>query len=203
MLTGLILAGGPDPRMDGERKALLSFGGETLIQRQIKEMRKLCTELIVAAKDPKPFLRIVDPDVRLITDYYPDQGPLGGIHAGFTLARCPNIWVAGSDMPFISASAAELLLERKLEGFEATLPHIGGRLHPLHGIYDRRCVEPALALLGKGERRVSELLQLLFWFELPEAAFTERGVEAGFVDTIETRDDYHHALGKLANAAAS
>lgn len=71
MLTRLILEGGPSRRMNGERKALLPFGGKTIIQCQVKVMRKICSEVIVVTPDPKPLLRLLDTDVRIITDFFP------------------------------------------------------------------------------------------------------------------------------------
>jgi len=112
MLTGLILAGGPESRLEGRLAAMLPYGGEPLILHQIKEMRTICEEVIVAEPDPKRFLKVLDPGVRIITDYYVGKGPMGGMYAGFSLARYKNIWAIGSDMPFLSPRAAELLLER-------------------------------------------------------------------------------------------
>lgn len=67
MLTGIILAGGDHQRMEGENKALLPIYGELLIQRQIREMESICDEIIIVTNDPKPFLRVVDVSVRIIT----------------------------------------------------------------------------------------------------------------------------------------
>ena len=52
MLTGAILAGGDNRRMNGEAKALLTFGAEKLIQRQIRQMREICSEMIVVTNHP-------------------------------------------------------------------------------------------------------------------------------------------------------
>ncbi|UUZ85016.1 molybdenum cofactor guanylyltransferase [Paenibacillus sp. P26] len=175
MLTGLILAGGFNRRMDGKSKALLPFGGEPLILRQIGEMRRICKEVIVVVRDPKPPLRVVDQEVRIITDYIPGKGPLSGMHAGFSLSRCPNIWVVGEGMPFLSAQAAELLLEVKSEETDAVLPQLGGKIHLLHGVYDKRCADKAKALLKKGEMPEQALLRKMAWRAVPESLFLERG----------------------------
>ena len=52
MLTGVILAGGQNKRMDGQNKALLSFSNERLIERQIRIMQESCEEIIVVTNDP-------------------------------------------------------------------------------------------------------------------------------------------------------
>ncbi|MGO4272204.1 molybdenum cofactor guanylyltransferase [Paenibacillus sp. TAF58] len=190
MLTGVILAGGANRRMNGELKALLPFGGQPLIVRQVDRMKILCDEIIVVTNDPKSFLPILDRSVRIITDFHRGYGPLGGMHAGLSLAKHSSVWVVGCDMPFISYKAAELLWNRKREGLEAVIPLVSGRLIPLHGIYDRDCKTKILPLLGKGETRVSALLEHIFWSELGGEYLQKNGVDLKFIASIKTMDEY-------------
>ncbi|MEW9701273.1 molybdenum cofactor guanylyltransferase [Paenibacillus sp. SI8] len=198
MLSGVILAGGANRRMKGERKALLPFGGQPLIVRQIDRMREICDEMIVVTNDPKPFLNIVDRSVRIITDFFEGHGPLGGMHAALSLAKYASVWVVGCDMPFISSKAAQLLLQRKLDGFEAVVPLVAGEVYPLHGIYDRACVPHIAPLLKQGETRVSSLLKHVFWNELGDRFLHENGVDLNFVSNIKTFEDYE-AMKRLDN----
>jgi molybdopterin-guanine dinucleotide biosynthesis protein A len=194
MMTGLILAGGPNTRMDGESKAFFTFEGEPLIKRQIKEMKKCCDEVIIVTQEPKPFLRTVDIDVRIITDYYAGKGPLGGMHSGFSLSKYPEIWVVGSDMPFLSSKAAELLLNRKRDGFDAAVPLINGGIYSFHRVYDKRCSEQVTALLQTGEKQITALLKEIFWFEILDKIFIENGIDPCFVTNLNTWDDYKKVL---------
>ncbi|KRE45931.1 molybdenum cofactor guanylyltransferase [Paenibacillus sp. Soil724D2] len=190
MLTGVILAGGANRRMNGELKALLPFGGQPLIVRQVDRMKILCDEIIVVTNDPKSYLPILDRSVRIITDFHTGYGPLGGMHAGLSLAKHSSVWVVGCDMPFISYKAAELLWNRKREGIEAVVPLVSGKLVPLHGIYDRECKTKILPLLGKGETRISALLEHIFWSELGDEYLQKNGVDLKFISSIKTMEDY-------------
>ncbi|NEW05879.1 molybdenum cofactor guanylyltransferase [Paenibacillus sp. SYP-B3998] len=194
MLSGVILAGGANRRMKGELKALLPFGGKPLIARQIDRMRELCDELIVVTNDPKPYLNIVDRSVRIITDFFEGHGPLGGMHAALSLAKHSSVWVVGCDMPFISSKAAKLLLNRKLDGFEAVVPLVAGEIHLLHGIYDRACAPHIVPLLKQGETHISALLKHAFWSELGDQFLYENGVDLNFVSSIKTLEDYEAML---------
>jgi len=197
MLSGIVLAGGESKRMNGENKSLLMLGEEALIQRQVRIMRAICSEIIIVTNTPRPFLRKVDESVRIITDYIPKKGPLSGMHAGLTLARHQNAWVVACDMPFLSPEAAELMLRKKKEGFEAVFPRIDGALYPLHGIYDRDCAQHIWSLLMNRDTELSSLQKVLCWREVFESDFHASGIDCGFIRSIETEEDYHIALQLL------
>lgn len=199
MLTGLILAGGPNRRMNGDPKALLSFHGETLIEQQIKAMRECCQEVIVVTRDPAPLLRLLDKDVRIITDYFAGKGPIAGLHAGFTLAKHDHIWAVGCDMPFISSGAAELLLECMDAAYEAAIPLVGGNLYPLHGVYGKVCADRMAALLEDGEFRLTALLEVLNGIHIPQSVFTDHGIDLRFIENIDTGEDYRRAIERDKN----
>lgn len=194
MLSGVILAGGANRRMNGELKALLPFGGKPLIVRQIDCMNEICDELIVVTNEPKPYLNKVDRSVRIITDFFQGHGPIGGMHAAFSLAKNDSVWVVGCDMPFISCTAAQLLMNRKLDGFEAVVPLVGDEIYPLHGIYDRTCVSRFAPLIRRQESSVSALLHHVFWSELGDRFLVENGVDLNFVSKIKTFEDYEAML---------
>lgn len=195
MITGAILAGGQNRRMEGKMKALLPFAGELLIERQIAQMKTVCEEIIVVTNQPSLFLPVLDRSIRIITDYFPSKGPLSGMHAALSLARHPDVWIVGCDMPFISAQAAQALLELKLEvKCDAAVPVIDGRTHPLHGIYSKSCADAISALLLAGEYRVMEMLRMIYWQEATEAYFAERGIPSAFVTNVNNPEEYDTAL---------
>src|SRR5690242_19745844 len=96
-LTGVILAGGKNGRMGGSHKALLPFRNEKLVHRQIRILKEICKEIIVVTNEPRTFLPIIDSGVRIITDFYENKGPLGGMHAALSLASHTNVWMVGCD----------------------------------------------------------------------------------------------------------
>lgn len=194
MLTGVILAGGKNRRMQGHPKALLPFGAEKLIVRQLRLMQPVCSELIVVTNDPKPFLRLLEPEIRIITDFVPNGGPLGGMHSGLSLARNRDVWIVGSHMPFVSSQAAELLQVKKHEGFDAALPWVQGGIYPLHGIYDRSCADLIWSQLQSGEPTLTRFLKELYWGELHETVFQENGIEPDFINCFNTHEEYERLL---------
>jgi molybdopterin-guanine dinucleotide biosynthesis protein A len=197
MLSGVILAGGVHGRMGGENRALLSIYGELLIQRQIREMESICDEIIIVTNDPKPFLRVVDVSVRIITDFIRGQGALGGMHAGLSLAEHEEVWVVGCHMPSISAQAAQFMQQFKHEfKLEAVVPRIDGKLVMLHGIYDKAISNQIMTLLNRGDKGKEQLLQHIKWSEMDSDQFVVRGIETRFTQMIKTMDDYQQYLAR-------
>lgn len=200
MLTGVILAGGDHQRMGGENKALLPIYDELLIQRQIREMESICDEIIIVTNEPKPFLRVVDVSVRIITDFIRGKGPMGGLHAGLSLAEHEEAWVVGCDMPLVSAQAARFMQQFKDEfKLEAVVPRIGGRLEMLHSIYNTSIANKALSLLNIGDHRLEQLLHYIRWSEMDSDQFVVRGIETYFTQAIKTIDDYQQYLTRYCD----
>lgn len=197
MITGAILAGGENRRMEGKMKALLPFGGQLLIERQIEQMQKVCDEIIVVTNQPSLFLPVLDKKIRIITDYFPSKGPLSGMHAALSLARHTDVWIVGCDMPFLSPEAATFMWEMK-KGIrcDAVVPVMEGRTHPLHGIYSKSCADAISALLLAGEYRVMEMLRMIYWHEAPESFFLEKGMGCSFVTNMNNPTDYEAALAE-------
>lgn len=194
MMSGVILAGGNHPRMNGRNRAFLEVDGEIMLHRQIREMQACCSEITIVTNDPQPFLRVVDRDIRIITDYFIGHGLLSGMHAGLALARQRHVWLLGCHMPFPSADAARLLLSHLQEGADAIIPWVKGKAYPLHGVYDRSSAEPIEKLLKGGYSSKTALLNQIKWQKGSEWLFQENGIPSGFVQSIQTEEDYERMV---------
>ncbi|MBA4493801.1 molybdenum cofactor guanylyltransferase [Paenactinomyces guangxiensis] len=199
-MTGVILAGGKNRRMNGKIKALLTFGGETLLQRQIREMKPVCDELFLVTNQPEHFTPLIGGEVQLIGDDIPAKGPLSGMHAAFSRAGHRDVWVVGCDMPFISGAVAQALADCKhRRNCDAVVPVIDGRLHPLHGVYSRECADVIVELLRKDFCQVKQFLQKIDWQTADNSFFLKRGFDLHFVLNVNTPEQYEKALALFKN----
>ncbi|RTE11311.1 molybdenum cofactor guanylyltransferase [Paenibacillus whitsoniae] len=199
-LTGVILAGGLNSRMGGSPKYLLPCGDEPLIGRQIKEMSRICEQLLVVTNTPERMAPVLKPypGVSCIQDRYRQKGPLSGIHAASCAAASPFMWIVGCDMPRISADAAEAMAGHGLaENADAVIPVIAGRTHPLHGIYARSVNSAAENLLRQERYRVMGLLDALDCRRVDELFFEEKGIPTGFAANVNTPEDWIDMLGNM------
>ena len=148
----VILAGGLSRRM-GRDKAALPAGDGTLIEHLARRLAPVVDETMIAGGSSRPKL----PGVRMIDDRYVGLGPLAGMHAGFTAARHPHVWVVGCDLPDVEPALATLL--RGLAGdYEAVVPQIDREPEGVCALYQRVLASRIEALLDAGERSIKTLL---------------------------------------------
>src|SRR5699024_477937 len=135
-LTGVILAGGENRRMNGKMKSFLPFGEQSLLERQLSRMKTVCEQSLIVTRQPSLFSHIkADDGIDILTDER-GAGPLAGIEAAFSHVKTGDLWVVACDMPYISPEAARMLHRIRKQGdWDAAIPVIRGRIQPLHGIY--------------------------------------------------------------------
>lgn len=196
MLTGVILAGGENRRMGGRMKALLSFGRESILERQMAMMKTVCQELIIVTNQPDLFSHLDgDHDVQIITDKMPGKGPLAGIHAAAVHTRHDHLWVVACDMPYISPGAAKILLSGQREkNHDAAVPIVDGRIQPLHAVYTRRTLPILEDVLQAGEYKVQAFLDKINWLPVQEDLFLSKKIGSRFIMNLNTPEEYEQAL---------
>ncbi len=152
-LTAVVLAGGQSRRL-GRDKALLEFGGQTLLARTVETLAPLCREVIVVTNSPQAHAH---PAARLVGDLLPGMGSLGGIYSGVTAAQTHYSLVVGCDMPFLNPDVVSYLASQT-PGFDVIMPRRGEMLEPLHSIYSKPCLPFIKALLDKRHLRIYDFL---------------------------------------------
>lgn len=147
MLTVVIQAGGESRRM-GRDKALVSFLGQTLIERVYHRVQELAAEVVVTTSNPDILQGL---GARLVVDRLPGRGALGGLFTALHTAAYPYVAVVACDMPFISAGLLSHQLELLVtEKCDAVIPKTSVGSEPFHAVYRRatclKAVQRALQL---------------------------------------------------------
>jgi molybdenum cofactor guanylyltransferase len=152
----IILAGGKSSRM-GKNKALLPFNDKTNIERIRDELQSLFDDIILVTNNPESYEFL---NLKSVSDEFPGKGPLAGIHAGLMASDYEENIVVACDMPFVSAELASTLVQN-LKHFDAIIPVIGGKQHPLFAAYQKRIVPEIKDCLTEDRLRVIHLLDNL------------------------------------------
>lgn len=164
-ITLLILAGGRSSRM-GRDKAWLEWEGRPLIEHVMERLLPLAAEVLISTNDPARYVSLADGrpmPIRLVADEFSGAGPLAGLHAGLKAARNDLLFAVATDMPFVSAEAAEYVLKACAD-VDAALPRVLGQeqespqAEPLFAAYRKSCRPAIEASLTAGRRRLVSFL---------------------------------------------
>ncbi len=168
MLTGIILAGGPNDYVNGRHKSLLPHNDKLLIHHQIKEMSEIVDELIIVTNSPRELLPHVPPNIRIITDFYLHRGVLGGLHAGLSLARSDIAWVIKADNLSPSSDSTVLLIKHLLKhDADIAIPVINNIPSPLQGVYRTDTKIVLTELIQKGASSLTAFLERIDRITVP------------------------------------
>lgn len=154
--TGIILAGGKSRRM-GTNKALLKVDGLTIIERIANELRKITTEIIIATNNFEDYQFL---NLPMVEDKIKEKGPLAGIQAGLAESKNEKNLIAACDMPFISAELGAFLLQT-LDEYEAAVPEVSGRLHPLYAAYRKETLGAVNRAIADENLKIRHFLKMV------------------------------------------
>lgn len=192
--TAIILAGGKSSRM-GENKALLSFGDRPLLHRVVDQLRPHFDDPILVTNQPELYWDL--PDIRLVSDVHPGQGPLGGIFSGLLASRGVHNLVVGCDMPFLNHRLLDYLWSLRDWG-DVVVPLTHEALAPICAIYNRGVLPELAAALMAGERQVMGLYPRLKVHYVREDELLPYDPQLLTFRNVNTPEDYRQALVALA-----
>lgn len=191
-MTAIILAGGKSTRMKCD-KAFLKLGTKTVIELLISKLEKKFSKLLIIANDVGKYATF---GIEVVSDIFPDKGPLGGIYTGLVSSGSFYNFIFGCDMPFINMEFIEYMIRSK-GGADIVVPRWDGRFQPLHAIYSKRCAGLIKEHLNKDDPKITNL------FSQVNVKIIEQGEVEGFVlgqalfANINTKEDYEAARKML------
>jgi molybdopterin-guanine dinucleotide biosynthesis protein A len=204
--SAIILVGGRSARM-GQAKATLRLGGTTLIERTIAELTRTdiagtglartFEDIVVVAAPESAAIEL--PPLREVTIVHDDdayQGPVGALARGLRAARHELAFACSCDLPMLRCEVASWLLSL-MDGYDAVIPEVSGRLQPLHAAYRRRCAAALDAMLERGEHRLTAIADTassgITSRIIPEAEYRRADPDALSCFNINTPEDYARA----------
>lgn len=163
-VSAIVQAGGQSRRM-GRDKALIDYQGRPIIAHVIETLRALTDDIVVVSNRSDLYSSF---GARVVPDYDPPCGPLGGLAAGLHAAQQPLAVVVACDMPFLNVNLLRWLIELA-DGYDAVVPQSGAEFEPLHAVYRRDCYHPIVHRIERGERRVISFFADVRLRPVPEA----------------------------------
>jgi molybdopterin-guanine dinucleotide biosynthesis protein A len=194
--AGIILAGGLNRRMNGQNKALLSVGDQSIIDRQIDLFQELFEQVIVVSNQPLDFATW---GITIVSDLFPLRSSLTGIHSGLFHTRLPHAFVSACDMPFLKRELIEVLLRELKPTLDVIVPVTTEGYQPLCAVYSRRCLPLIENQLRKGKLKISGMFSKVKVKTIPEDIL--RSVDPDLVSffNINTQEDLTLSQNLISN----
>lgn len=156
--AGFVMAGGQSARM-GRDKALLPYGGATLLQAVANQV-KGTTSYVGIIGDPAKYSELGYP---VYPDLLPGCGPLGGLHTALRLGLAEWNLVVACDMPKLTGAVLSALWTRCESIADPQLAcvgpsGVGGQIEPLCAVYHRSCLLVVEHALSEKRFKMRQLL---------------------------------------------
>jgi molybdopterin-guanine dinucleotide biosynthesis protein A len=196
MESAVILAGGKSVRM-GRNKALLDFGGETLIERVYRILQDVFQEVLISANDAEAYAFVGAP---IVHDVFDSASSLAGIHAGLLRCRAEHCFFAACDMPFLNADLVRYL-GRFAGDFDVVIPVSQNGLEPLHSFYSRRCIPHIEEQLERGNPKIIDFFDRVRVREVSLDEVRKVDPEELSCFNINTPEKYESAKKRLEEQA--
>ena len=193
-ILGYVQAGGASTRF-GRDKALVGFGGRTMLAQTTGLLASVCGEvIIVAAEGQYP-----DVLVPLLADRWPGQGPLGGILTALqssALRGTESIWnlIVSCDMPFLTRDWLEFLCQRaERSAAQVAVAESANGLEPLCACWKTTSMPSVQAAFDSGVRKVTDAMKRLPMEVLDVSVWKRFDTKGRLFWNVNTPADYEEA----------
>lgn len=184
-MTGIILAGGKNRRM-GRNKSFLEIDGERLIDRTVKILKEIFTEIIIVTNSPLEYL---DLKAQIVTDIFKGKGSLGGIYTGLFYASSDKSFVTACDMPFLSKPFIEYMVEAAAAKHDIIVPDMPDGPQPLHAIYSKTCLPNIKNLMDHDRLKITGFYKGLNILLIPHETIRSFDPDERMFFNINSDDD--------------
>jgi molybdopterin-guanine dinucleotide biosynthesis protein A len=156
----IILAGGRSVRL-GHDKISEKLLNLSLLEHVVSHIESLVSEIIIVVAGERALPQLESSrKIQTVSDIYPGNGSLGGIHAGLSASSSFYSLVVAADMPFLNKSLLQYIFEIS-DGFDFVLPRIETFFEPLHAVYSKNCIEPAESIMKQGRKAIIGLFDFV------------------------------------------
>jgi molybdopterin-guanine dinucleotide biosynthesis protein A len=193
-VRAFILAGGRSTRM-GTDKAFLEFFGRSLLNNALALAREAVGQVCIVGDAAK-----FSPFGPVISDIYPNRGPLGGIHAALASSDAELNLVLGVDLPFLTARFLRHLISLAENSQAAvSVPFVNGHYEPLCAVYRKSFVRLADAALAEHRNKIDALFTDVAVRTVDDDELATLGFSPAMFRNLNTPEDWERARREFAD----
>ena len=185
-IQGFVLVGGKSRRM-GSDKARLEWAGKPLASRAAELLAPHVRDVTLLGQTE----RYADLGLTVLSDRWPDQGPLGAICTGLLNANCEWSIFLACDLPLLSDRVIRLLAGRaRITSSDAVVPRTIDGWQPLCAAYHSRCRNSFERALNEGRLSLQDLLREIKVDALSVEMMAEAGIDSNEFANVNTPEDW-------------
>lgn len=181
-VAGYILAGGRNRRMNGRKKAFLSYHGKQFYEWIAESLGQLGR--VYLSVEEEAYYR--QTELPVIVDIYQGIGPLGAIFTGLSKCREDALLVVPCDVPKISREMIAQMAACYKKTGSLVFFEVDGRVSTLPGIYTKDCLPMIEEMIQNKRYCVKEIIE-----RMPHEVIHAEGK---FLDNINTTVDYERLV---------
>jgi len=178
----------------GTSKAMLPFGGETMLQRVVRLLSSVVSPMIVVAARDQSLPPLPD-SIRVTHDEREAKGPLEGIRAG--LSALPDsvdaAYITSCDVPLLVPAFVERMIDL-MGDHDIAVMEIDGFPHPLSAIYRRSVLPHVESLLAQDRLRPIFLFETVRARRVTPEEMSIVDPELNTLRNLNTPEEYRAAL---------
>ncbi len=184
-ITGAILAGGMGRRMGGVDKGLVEVAGQPMVAWTIDRLKPQVGRMLINANRSQDAYAAFG--LPIVEDQHSGfQGPLAGLHAVLSAADTPYVAIVPCDTPRLPTDLlARLGTALEQDDSELATAEAGGRVHTLHGLFQRELLTDLTRALADGERKPDAWYATRRWSRVN---FDDQADAFDNINTPEQRD---------------
>lgn len=194
--SAAVLAGGLSKRM-GFDKQLLMINEKRLFDQIYNTLSEQFNDIIVNTYRPDFY---IDYPVRTVQDFFPNMGPLAGIHCSLKSSDSKYVYIIACDMPHINLSYVnymkEIIINEK-NNLDACVTKIGNWIEPFNAFYSKNCLPVIEKDLMENKTSIRYFLKKVNTLEIFENKAREFSPDWSMFQNLNTKQLYEDYLNKL------
>ncbi|MFI0492259.1 molybdenum cofactor guanylyltransferase, partial [Flavobacterium sp.] len=148
-----ILCGGKSSRMQSE-KGLVLYQNKAFIEHIIDAVLPISKNIqLITNSNDYDYL-----EYNVVKDLIIDKGPIGGIYSALAQSETELNLILSCDIPLISTEILSELVAKHNSNFDATLFEDANRIHPLIGIYSKKCLSILKKAIDENDLKMMRFL---------------------------------------------
>ncbi len=184
-IAGVIIMGGKNTRMNGQKKAFLEYKGKAFYEHILEALYQTDT-VFLSVEEYAPYRDI---GLSMIVDEIKDIGPISGLYSLMKNLDYDAYVVLPSDTPKVSKELVDSMIDLYKKHNKTVVSVDKGKFNPLIAVYKSDCLVFVKQMIENKNYRLRDLFKNVDYVEFDVD-------KLGFFEEIEDYDDFE-SYGRL------